>query len=382
MNKILLISFFDSTNIGDKLLSNKLEKLLSTHFNVKSIDFSTVQMAIKIQNHRESSSNGELGFFKKKLIPLYSYYKTYRCEWKARFLSYLNDVDIVCLAGGNMLMDLGLFPNYTYKCKKMMQYAKAKNKFTAFISIGVAPFNGFFQKQNAKEALHYTDFISVRDIYSLNKIKSLDFNKNCFLSPDPAFLLKKILNTDIRKKVAINVFLGHGKEKEIKKIEDGFVNLINKITSSLPEYVIALYSSEINDSDNIYKVYSRLDSVKNIYVHKINDLEDILQLYGNSQLAIITRMHSGIIAFTQHLPIIILGWQDKMKGFAELCNIKDKYFDISDLYNNPDIITNTVRIITNNLETERAHNKQKLLDIKDNIKQGFKYFTDLYGGIL
>jgi len=91
-------------------------------------------------------------------------------------------------------------------------------------------------------------------------------------------------------------------------------------------------------------------------------------------------MHSGIIAFTQHLPIIILGWQKKMKGFAELCNLEDKYFDISDLYYNPNRITDSFEITINNLETEREHNKQRLIHIQDNIKQGLKFFTDLHGG--
>src|SRR5690554_5004733 len=67
MRKMLLISFFDSKNLGDQLLSNALSRLFSSKFEVNKLDFTSIHSK-NMRNKAESKPDENKKKIDKKRI--------------------------------------------------------------------------------------------------------------------------------------------------------------------------------------------------------------------------------------------------------------------------------------------------------------------------
>ncbi|WP_313238110.1 polysaccharide pyruvyl transferase family protein [Sporosarcina ureae] len=385
--KCLLVSFFNSGNLGDCLLANELFELVSNNFETERYSYTGPHDIITdINNIKETNSNinqnikGEIYEKLKKAkltLPIVLYRKLRKENFNIDpFQKKIQNVDVLVIGGGNMIFDKDKFTNSAMRFNQFVSLGKESNVKIFAISIGIGPFQTVQQAKKAVTALGKCDYITFRDqksydIYAKYS-SSLD---NVFVSVDPVFSLPYVLEKKKNKKLVIGVNIFNSKligdsMKEYKRFIDSYIKLINKLTGSLDVTVI-LFSTDLKDYDSVREVYSHFDENFNVELYEINGYNSLIDLYQNINLLIAARMHSLIIAFTQRVPIIGLSWQQKVDAFFEIIDSKESVFKYNEIEKNIEMIiqltkTKLINII---IEEEKIEDKLKSINIKRQIDQ-------------
>lgn len=358
LNTIVLFTFFKSTNLGDKLLSQFVLKKFGKNSKVIFVDFPTleiIQDKYSVKYHRHNPIK----------IQTYKTTKVYRYLSLLKFIfnrsnkSKIKDLKeqlpnscTFIFSSGNMLMDLN--PVWIYLIRSCLKIIKPKEVY--FTYVGVGPIDLKINKYFLNDILNQTNKISVRDTSSQDVINS--FNKDAILTIDPILtydLKYPAINVNSRNLVGI-CFLGEVCFKDKKSYLyylNTIKNIINKLETKNLNYVI--FSTDLDDYAFIYKYFN-----KNI--RSINSEEDLKNLYNSLYFLVGGRMHSIIYAQTQLVPFVGFNWQQKVNSlFKDINNINNlfecnKTYDeeiieiIEDSLKNPKIINNMNKINKENIK--------------------------------
>ena len=378
MKRIGLISFFQSQNLGDILIGDTLNRLFGQYCEVTDIDFSST----RIMNDDKEFASKSMTSRNDCLRNLLS-----RCEYLTEAASFINliinsskryrliekeidECDIIVLAGGNMLMDTGHFPIYTYKAYYALKYAKAHNIKTALLFVGAGPINNKWQKSYIKKLLKLSDFTSTRDALSADFLKSISPNAEIDTWIDPVLIMdNEKKETEIKHRIGISVFYSPDK-RNADEVKRAYVNLINHILDKYSDLEIVLYSSAISDINDVSAVYAFFDNTDRVSMLQVNSTKQLVELYREFDLIIASRMHSMIVSFVNRKPVIALSWQSKVDGLMEMMEFEQLSVKLSDLNRNIDKVADMVGEIYSNYDvlTEHIDNRTGLYKQQINDK--------------
>ena len=323
MKKVLIISFFNSTNIGDRAICDVLTQEIEKIAQISKLDISGKLLAdIDLVNAQREEVVKKSKFYNIKSV--------LSLRWAGRFnlaRQLIKDCDVVLLAGGNMIMDLEPFSYYSFLCNKYVEIAKKMHKKVVFAFVGAGKVRTRWQSKRWKRALEKSDFITVRD--SISKqflIHNLGVRKPIAVWKDPVFVLERSRRKKRTKTVAINIYLDAVASVEEKgRLKNTYLYLIERIKK---RYNVVLFSTEINDEPGVKDVYRSLASTDGVSVVLPKTLEELLSFYQEIDFILATRMHSFIIAITQSIPMIALAWEKKIYGVSADIGLSDVVFDI------------------------------------------------------
>ncbi|HGF7723046.1 TPA: polysaccharide pyruvyl transferase family protein [Enterococcus faecium] len=176
MMKVLLVGFIDSSNIGDRLITETLSQLLLTETEVKKYSYKFInESQIEINNNvKQRSKLYEIYFKYIRHLPLVkiivskvkwgiSQKKKYVSSNIQQFEQSLKEADLLFIAGGNAIFDLSPATLSATRFNRIVSLAK-KHKVPIFAnSIGIGPFSTSKQKDAALDALNKCDYITFRD---------------------------------------------------------------------------------------------------------------------------------------------------------------------------------------------------------------------------
>lgn len=347
--KILLISRFNVPNIGDLVISNMLYKKISKYGVVTKYNLSGNPYIYTDINDVESSKFS-LKFRLISLLNKLKLNKIYRLYVfaKGRFLSkrknsesYLPEAvsnhDIVIIGGGNMLMSLNRKKDNLINFRKYIETIIVLKKPVIIMDIGIGPFYCNSHLDYIVDTLNCCDKITFRDKSSYNLFIESGGNKDkAFISIDPAFLYEypiKMKN-NIKYKIGLNIidpifFIKN--KSNIHEIYSGYLRLITALINK--EFEVILFVTTKEDQSALEKIFKNFIQNSNVSIKEINGLNDLNTLYNSVDLLIGTRMHSMIIAYTMHVPIIGLSWQEKIRSLFKLIEEEDCLFDLISLNN-------------------------------------------------
>ncbi|KNZ42529.1 polysaccharide pyruvyl transferase family protein [Acetobacterium bakii] len=381
--KCLLISFFNSDNLGDLVISDIL-------YNYVKIKFCTVKMSYGSNPFGFSDINGMdnvRGIKKKQIFKNNLYILILICrlekilEWyrgnhknelEIQIEEKIVENDIIIIGGGNMIFDVDKFSCSAKTFKTIIDIAKKSDKKVFAISIGIGPFVTDLQEKKAVDALNMCDVITFRDSKSKEIYNKYYKDKKAILTIDPVFMLPYCVEDNRSKTdniIAINLFdnrLVKEKQKKYIEIKNGYIELILRILSKTNSKVI-LFSTDLNDYEMINEVYGEIIS-SNLEVMYISGFDDLIYLYSKINLLIGCRMHSMIIAYTQHIPVIGFSWQPKVDAFFEIINQQECVFRYDKIVNNIDEILSCCDAKLNNLEYEKEKINTQLKEIRKKFK--------------
>lgn len=378
MKRIGVISFFRSQNLGDILIGESLNRMFSKYGEVIDIDFSSTQ----IMNDDKNPDSKPILVRNKNLRKLLS-----ECDYLMEATSFINLVinsskkyrliekeidkcDIVILAGGNMLMDTGHFPIYTYKAYYALKYAKAHNKKTAVLFVGAGPINNKWQKSYIKKLLKLSDFTSTRDILSTDFLKSINPSAEIDTWIDPVLIMdNEKKETEIKHRIGISVFYSPDKRKE-DEVKNAYVALVNCILDKYRDSEIILYSSAVSDRHDVCAVYAFFDNTDRVSMVSVNSTKQLVELYRDLDLTIASRMHSMIVSFVNRKPVIALSWQSKVDGLMSMMGLEQLSVKLWDLKSNIDKVADMIGKIYSNYDvlTEHIDNRTDLYKQQINDK--------------
>lgn len=331
--KGVLISFFDSNNLGDLLISKTMYDLLEERgIEVVCLDFCTSKEIDKEHltlhsdmNRENRNSDSNRSVIKTKyLIPLKAFIRRIRKKRWMELDSVIASKDFVIIGGGNMVMDYDIFPNYSYVFSKYIQIAKKYQKQVFVLGIGAGPFQFNYQRNLAVNAVRLVDYASTRDALSAHLLKIEH------ISRDPAFMLKRLPENRSRNKICVSIidansrFICANPERYIKSV----TNIIQELTECGE---VVLFSTEAGDYEMVSKVYERLPAgtVEMKYIYSI---ESLLELYSQAKLVIGSRMHSLIIAMTQEIPTIAISWSSKVEELYKMASMPERVYRIDEAF--------------------------------------------------
>lgn len=376
---IILVSFFNSNNLGDKILSSNLNYyILNKNINVLKYDFIT---SLKVEKIDLEIFNNEFGpkLIKSKLIKIckniYGSIKHFISIDFSVFENEIQKCDALIIGGGNMLMGLSLdFPLLFYKYVKI---AKKYKKNIFLISVGAGPLGSWFSRIIFKNSLNKVDFITTRDLQSKKNIESLVNGKYIEVSGDSAILCDSVKLNKVNHNIGISVYPykdprynSLGDIKEYKEYLINFKNFIEMLLDRQKGYTVELFSTEINDYNAINELMEVISNKykERIKVIKINNYENLMSFYNSIDLLLGTRLHSIILAFTQGIPIIGLSWQPKVNGFFELIRETNSVYDIKSFqYNIHEILSQVDSMLINKI------------NISNNLKNINKELIESFG---
>ncbi len=333
MKSIILFGFFNSNNIGDRVISEIICRNLSSQFKVTCC-----------------SNEGDFVLYNKYVnekLNLYEKIKHRIClccgrlykspKYKAFIKTYkeaLKHSSAIIFGGGNLLMDYSEKTLSFAKYNEYMTLANECGKKCYAISIGIGPFATAKQRKMAIRTLNKCRYVSFRDKSSYDLfINNGGEKKIAHISMDPVFTLpyvkKKVKTCDT---IAVNIVnpYWYGSVYTGKVLND-YVRLIKQLSKKYPSMRIALFSTELNDMAGVKYVYSETCSRTNVFMERTEELDELKSLYDRSRVVIGTRMHSLIIAYSCKVPVVGLSWSEKVSSFFEIIDQPTRCIKLNDL---------------------------------------------------
>ena len=350
--KATLVSFIDSSNIGDRLIAETLSEQLLTGIEIKKYSY-------KLNLVRRSKPH-DIYYKYFRQLPLIknvvskgkwirSRRRMYNSEDIQRFEAALQQSDFLMIGGGNAIFDLSPATLSAQRFDQVVSLAK-QHQLPIFVSsIGIGPFCTKKQQNAAIATLKKCDFVSFRDKRSLEYLKNAG-HPAAYASVDPVFLLPEVETFEqlkaqkkLQQRIGICVIdyriTGCSRKDYLNYLKD-MKNLIHDLATAKKE--IILFSSEVQDYETIETLYADFLKEPQVNVVFVKEKEDLLALYQSLNLVIGTRMHSMIVAVSQFVPIIGLSWQQKVVEMFKNLGIEEDVLAIADLSKKREILSKKI----------------------------------------
>lgn len=344
---ILISGYYGFHNIGDELVLQEIIKGLreqdsSLNITVLSADpeYTRETYAVKAENR-------------------WSLYQIFKSICKA---------DVLISGGGSLLQDKTSKNGILYYLGIIL-LARLFAKKIIILSQGIGPISLKRNIYFVKKTLALADYISVRDIESLNILKEIGINKDIVFTGDPVFLIEKS-SEDIIKVLWKEV--GLKREKKLILVSfrpwENIQNVVAETKEFLSEfdrdkYQIRYVAFHKGEDEEILSNIIPQEEKLNIQLSP----EKMSQLIGSSCLVIGMRLHSLILAAAQKVPFISISYDPKVDSLDR------------EIYNSQ------INITTENISVnliEEKYNEIKGINynvevIKKRAKGPFKYFNSL-----
>ena len=360
--KATLVSFIDSSNIGDRLIAETLSEQLLTGIEIKKYSYKLIEQSqVKINKNLVRRSKPHDIYYKYfRQLPLIknvvskgkwvrSRRRMYDSEDIQRFEAALQQSDFLMIGGGNAIFDLSPATLSAQRFDQVVSLAK-QHQLPIFVSsIGIGPFSTKKQQNAAIATLKKCDFVSFRDKRSLEYLKNAG-HPAAYASVDPVFLLPEVETFEqlkaqkkLQQRIGICVIdyriTGCSRKDYLNYLKD-MKNLIHDLAAAKKE--IMLFSSEVQDYETIETLYVEFLKDPQVNVVFVKEKEDLLALYQSLNLVIGTRMHSMIVAVSQFVPIIGLSWQQKVVEMFKNLGIEEDVLAIADLSKKREILSKKI----------------------------------------
>ena len=360
--KATLVSFIDSSNIGDRLIAETLSEQLLTGIEIKKYSYKLIEESqVKINKNLVRRSKPHDIYYKYfRQLPLIknvvskgkwvrSRRRMYDSEDIQRFEAALQQSDFLMIGGGNAIFDLSP-ATLSAQCFDQVVSLAKQHQLPIFVSsIGIGPFSTKKQQNAAIATLKKCDFVSFRDKRSLEYLKNAG-HPAAYASVDPVFLLPEVETFEqlkaqkkLQQRIGICVIdyriTGCSRKDYLNYLKD-MKNLIHDLAAAKKE--IMLFSSEVQDYETIETLYVEFLKDPQVNVVFVKEKEDLLALYQSLNLVIGTRMHSMIVAVSQFVPIIGLSWQQKVVEMFKNLGIEEDVLAIADLSKKREILSKKI----------------------------------------
>ncbi|MFV5900131.1 polysaccharide pyruvyl transferase family protein [Enterococcus faecalis] len=390
--KVVMVSFIDSSNIGDQLISRTIEQELLMDYEVKSFSYKYVENDFyfkRINKKRRSWRNKIYNKYIKKITvvhtlvskvkwSLYYNYKLKRQD-SIELRKALRETGVLIIGGGNVIFDSSEYTFSALKFAHLLDIAEEENAEVFVCSIGIGPFQNEKQEKEAVRQLKRCKSVVLRDSLSQYYCIVNGF-ETAVKSIDPVFLLnaeKKLSNKKlpIIGICVIDYRISGASYEEYVSYLNNLVRLITILDNCL-NIKIVLFSTEKEDYNTINELKKELRDVTSVHWRTVESIKDLLMMYSTFDLVIGTRMHSMIVAISQNIPVIGLSWQQKVDEMFKNIKLTSSCYDIENLEDYLDEILEKKKIIENNQSYVKEMNiiKNDLANEFLIVKKEFEHF--------
>ena len=266
---------------------------------------------------------------------------------KRRLLSAYYDSDLVLsCGGGNFSAYRPLSPFFLWGLLALW-LAACLGKKIIMLPQSIGPIKGTLQTNLARWVFLHADVIMVREMRTSTFISNvLRLPKPPILIPDLAFGLPEVpaqfpqsmATCEGRLKMGLTIMDRGAQTKSFvhqQKYEESVQTLIKKLLTNRDVCIYMFsqcYGPGIDHDDRkiVWRMYNHLkDHADRIFL--LSDFRDALEIkaaYKCMDCVIGTRMHTGIFAISELIPVILIGYQPKTYGVMESLGLEQYCVDI------------------------------------------------------
>lgn len=349
---VSLVSFFNTSNIGDLLISKSLMNTVKKYDNVEPFDYLGANEISKKIYIGDKQSTENLSPKKNESIKKLLHKTIYKFRLEKLILfkhAYLSKTNVpkfektianssaLVIGGGNMIFDLIPSSLSAARFDYYVETAKKHNKQIFAISIGIGPFQNNYQKKKAVQSLSKCDYITFRDEKSYNIFRSENRDyKNASVVADPVFFTENALDTyQNSDSIGVNVINPNlfPNGQSYQATINNYALLIDELFQRTKRKII-IFNTENKDFQACKDVYNKCSTKNSISIKEVKSEDDLYEIYSQTNLIIGTRMHSLITAFSQNVPIVGLSWQQKVDAMFEMIEDTDSVFKLFEIDSN------------------------------------------------
>jgi len=323
MKIIVFGGWYGSGNIGDDAILIGLRNIL------RSVKPNITITALSTNPSHTTSICGV------DAIPLKSPLNFLRAS--KQYSDAFSSADASIMTGGTPIYD------YDHISRFMHNWLSKKTGKVFLFGVGAKKITSFIGKQITSRILRDALRISVRDMTSLRTLNKLT-DKEPILTGDSAFFLEPALKSqvlsnlsqykiDLDKEFVIfcpralsTVFKCKYHDpvtkQQIEEIRFSQAKLVKTLTQI--GYQVVFMPMHVSSVDNDLK---EIESIKRLMTVKIPNLPmmtpgDVATILGCASLVVGLRLHSLILAASQRVPVVTIGYDDKVRGFMEMMDLK------------------------------------------------------------
>lgn len=322
--RIVLSGYYGYDNAGDEaVLVSILQKLRKNNFEPIVL-----------------SGNPE------KTKKLYNVEAVHRMDFGAMNQAIMN-ADGLISGGGSLLQDVTSPKTIPYYLA-VLKLAQTYKKPTFFYSQGVGPVNRKLFFPFLRFVLNGCTYLSVRDIESKRFLESIKIKNVVDLSIDPVLAIEK---TEVTLSKNLSDFMDNKpvlislrKWKSDENVISETKKLVKELISQ-NHHVLFVPFHHPHDLEISEAVASEFNDSPLVHVQKDElTVEEVVNVVSKSKLVIGMRLHSLIMAASQHVPFVGISYDPKIDEL--LSQFELKAATTTEQYRHEDILHETNRILS------------------------------------
>ncbi|MBO8157881.1 MAG: polysaccharide pyruvyl transferase family protein [Bacillaceae bacterium] len=336
--KIGIVGNYGNNNHGDEAILLGVIHQLETYFQVKR------QNIVVFSNQPEQTAEryqvtSEPLYIKKGNGPL-----TFAATFK-RHLNTVRKLDLLMIGGGGILMDLYGTEAFLYGLYGWV--ARAVGCPYVIYGVGAGPIltkrGGWMIRQLAQSAR----VVSVRDEKSKEMLKDIGVKQDIHVIGDPAFQIPYFKERK-RRKVPVKIGVtavpyyhrSYWPEENLEKYErymEGMANNLDGILEQYPDTEVTFFATKHPQDMWVTKeIRKRMNyGGRTVIMEEALMPLDIVEVAGNMDLVIGTRLHSLILSLVAETPVMAVSYHHKVKDFMEMLGQSSRVISIEDIDQHP-----------------------------------------------
>lgn len=260
----------------------------------------------------------------------------------ARVRKVLTGHDLLIIGGGNLLMDL--FEGGVALIENITAAAQATGTPYVFAGVGAGPVARATSHARLRACLAGAQRVVVRDAPSQHFCRDVLGRLDTQCAPDLAFALDHALSQADRKTLAVNVAAIGSPAWPVQDAGlydtylEGMARLVVQACVQIqPAGIEIITSNPAVDLGAGRDLAARLDArlkgrvPRPVTMPPLRDVTDILDAFHRAQLAIVTRLHAGILAAHAGAPVLPVAYQPKVAAVLAEAGIAPAAIALDDL---------------------------------------------------
>lgn len=314
-----------------------------------------------------------------------------RQEQRRLLLAYYDADLVLSCGGGNFYAHRAMSPGFVWSIL-ILALAVFLDKKVVLLPQSIGPIEGRFQRLLARLVFSRSGRILLREHLSLAFLKELKVRRPAVVLPDLAFGLPSVMdapNSLIQKRkalprIGVTVMDRAAQEKRFVRqqiYEDALVSLLVRLRK---DHRAQLYifvqcygpASGHDDRHSARRVYDRVSQQVDgvTLLDAFQGALEIRAAYKQMDCVIGTRMHTGVFALSNAVPVVLIGYQPKAFGTMTLFGL-ERYCCNIETVTSDELYEMVCEVLDNRAEI-RKHVAQRIIQVQESLQGWVRYLED------
>lgn len=369
--KIGIVGNYGNDNNGDEAILYSILKQVKDVFPVSNEDITVFSNNTRQTSERYGVNSYPLYYKKGNL------YKTFIHTYKSN-KKYVSQFDLLIIGGGGILMDFYRREAHLYGTYAMM--AKQSKVPYMIYGCGAGPLDTFSGRIGIRLMCRFAQNISVRDPESRDLLHKVGVRKEVKVIGDPAFTLKEERENYAKKPKKIGISAvpyynaNYWPEGDVTKYAAYVTSMAENIDTLIAEHDVEINFFATKYPQDVIVTKDIRDKMR--YGERVTIIDEnlhptrLLEVVGEQDIVIGTRLHSLILATDAETPILAISYHVKVRDFMSLINASERCLSMEEIAQDSTLVSQKIGQMIANWDDLIIETKQTATNIYNDAMKG------------